>query len=118
MIDNDGSYKLSDIVETDITSPKNFELSQNYPNPFNPSTKINYSLPYDSRVTLEIYNVLGARVGQLVNQEQSAGFYSVDFNSSSLGKGISSGVYLYKITTVDKATGNNFSAIKKMMLLK
>jgi hypothetical protein len=118
MIDNDGSYKLSAIVETDITSPKNFELSQNYPNPFNPSTKISYSLPSDSRVTLEVYNVLGVRVAQLVNKDQSAGYYSVDFNSSSLGKSISSGVYLYKITTVDKATGNNFSAIKKMMLLK
>ena len=118
MIDNDGSFNYSSVTEAAVTQPMNFELSQNYPNPFNPSTKINYSLPSDSRVTLEVYNVLGVKVGQLVNQDQSAGYYSVDFSSSSLSKSITSGVYLYKISTVDKVTGNNFSAIKKMMLLK
>jgi hypothetical protein len=118
MVDNDGSFNYSSIIEVSVTSPKNFELSQNYPNPFNPSTKINYNLPSDAKVTLDIYNVLGVKVGQLVNQDQSAGYYSVDFNTSSLSKTISSGVYLYKITTVDKATGNNFSAVKKMMMLK
>jgi hypothetical protein len=118
MIDNDGSFKYSSVTVASVSLPKNFELLQNYPNPFNPSTKINYSLPSDSRVTLEVYNVLGVRVGQLVNQDQSAGYYSVDFNSSSLSKSISSGVYLYKITTVDKVSGNSFSAIKKMMMLK
>jgi hypothetical protein len=82
MIDNDGSFKYSAVTEASVSSPKNFELLQNYPNPFNPSTKINYNLPSDSRVTLEVYNVLGVRVGQLVNQDQAAGFYSVDFNSS------------------------------------
>jgi hypothetical protein len=117
MIDNDGSFKYSSLTEAAVSSPKNFELLQNYPNPFNPSTKINYNLPSDSRVTLEVFNVLGMRVGQLVNKDQSAGFYSVDFNSS-LNKNITSGVYLYKITAVDKVTGNSFSAIKKMMMLK
>ena len=118
MVDNDGSFTNSSVTEVSVSSPKNFELLQNYPNPFNPSTKISYNLPSDSRVTLEVYNVLGVRIGQLVNQDQSAGYYSVDFNSFSLNKGVSSGVYLYKITTVDKVTGNSFSAIKKMMLLK
>ena len=118
MIDNDGTFNYSNVIEAVVSVPKNFELLQNYPNPFNPSTKINYNLPSDAKVTLDIYNVLGVRVGQLVNQDQSAGYYSVDFNSSSLSKSISSGVYLYKITTVDKVTGNNFSAIKKMMMLK
>jgi hypothetical protein len=117
MIDNDGSFKYSSVTEASVSSPKNFELLQNYPNPFNPSTKINYNLPSDARVTLDIYNVLGVKVGQLVNRDQAAGFYSVDFNSS-LNKSISSGVYLYKITAVDKVMGNSFSAIKKMMLLK
>jgi hypothetical protein len=118
MIDFDGSYQYSNVVEAQITLPKNFDLSQNYPNPFNPSTKINYNLPFDSKVTLEVYNIAGERIGQLVNEEKSAGYYTVDFNSSSLNKNISSGVYLYRITAVDKATGNNFSSIKKMILLK
>src|ERR1035437_8866279 len=118
MIDNDGSYKFSDIVETDITLPKNFELSQNYPNPFNPLTRINYNLPFDSRVTLEVYNIIGERMGQIVNEEQSAGYYTVNFSSSNLNKSITSGVYIYKINAVDKSTGNVFTSIKKMMLLK
>jgi hypothetical protein len=118
MIDNDGSFKYSSVTEATVSTPKNFELLQNYPNPFNPSTKINYNLPSDAKVTLDVYNVLGVKVGQLVNQDQSAGYYSVDFNTSSLSKSISSGVYLYKITSVDKVTGNSFSAIKKMMMLK
>jgi len=91
-----------------------YSLSQNYPNPFNPSTRISYSLPSDSRVTLEVYNITGNRISQLVNQEQPAGNYSVDFGSSKL----SSGIYFYRITAVNKATGNNFLAIKKMILLK
>ena len=114
MIDNDGSYKLSDAVETEIALPKNFELSQNYPNPFNPSTKIDYQVPVDARVILEVYNITGQKVIELVNQDQQAGYYSVNFGSSKL----SSGVYIYRIAASDKVTGNNFSSIKKMMLLK
>jgi hypothetical protein len=92
----------------------NYSLSQNYPNPFNPSTRINYNLPSDFWVTLDIYNITGERISQLVNEEKSAGYYSVVFGSSKL----SSGVYFYKITAVNKTTGNNFSSIKKMILLK
>jgi photosystem II stability/assembly factor-like uncharacterized protein len=117
-IDNNNQFNYSKTVEVQTGNiPDKFALSQNYPNPFNPSTKINYSLPSDSRVTLEIFDILGIRVAQLVNQDQSAGSYSIDFNSS-LNKNFTSGVYIYKITAVDKSTGNNFSAIKKMILLK
>src|ERR1035437_5726786 len=118
MIDYDGLNKYSGIVETEIALPKNFELSQNYPNPFNPSTKINYSLSLDSKVSLDVYNLKGERVSQLVNEEQSAGYYSVDFSSSLLNKNIPSGVYFYRINAIEKVTGNNFSVVKKMMLLK
>jgi hypothetical protein len=118
MIDNNGTYKYSNLIETEIALPKNFELSQNYPNPFNPSTMINYSLPFDSRVTLEVYNITGERMGQIVNQEQSAGYYTVNFSSSALNKSFASGVYIYKINAVDKSNGNVFTSIKKMMLLK
>jgi hypothetical protein len=114
MIDNDGSFEYSKIVETEVATPKNFELSQNYPNPFNPSTRIDYQVPVDAKVILEVYNIAGQKVSELVNQEQSAGYYTVDFGSSKL----SSGVYIYRIVASDKATGNNFSSIKKMMLLK
>jgi hypothetical protein len=114
MVDNDGTFEYSKIIETEVTAPKNFDLSQNYPNPFNPQTKINYTLPFESKVTLEVYNITGERITELVNEEQPAGYYSVDFGASKL----SSGVYIYRLVASDKATGNNFSSVKKMMLLK
>jgi hypothetical protein len=117
-IDQDGKFTYSNTISVSAGKPSAFALENNYPNPFNPSTKINYNLPSDSKVTLEVYNIAGEKVAQLVNQDQSAGYYSVDFNSSSLNKNISSGVYFYKITAVEKSTGSNFSSIKKMLLLK
>jgi hypothetical protein len=114
MVDNDGSFSYSSIEAAEVAVPKDFAVSQNYPNPFNPSTKIDYQVPVDAKVIMEVYNIAGQKVSELVNQEQSAGYYSVDFGSSKL----SSGVYIYRIVVSDKATGNNFSSIKKMMLLK
>ena len=85
-----------------------FELSQNYPNPFNPSTLIKFSIPQSNKVTLKVYNLLGQEVGTLVNQEMQAGSYEVKFNASQLA----SGIYFYTINS------GNFTATKKMMLLK
>jgi hypothetical protein len=114
MVDNDGSFSYSSVEAAVVAVPKDFTVSQNYPNPFNPSTKIDYQVPVDSKVIMDVYNIAGQKVMQLVNQEQSAGYYTVDFGASKL----SSGVYVYRLTASDKATGNNFSSIKKMMLLK
>jgi len=118
MLDNDGTFQYSKTVEIVISLPENFELNQNYPNPFNPSTKISYSLPFDSKVTLDIYNIVGEKVGQLVNEQQSAGYYSVEFSNSKVNKNLTSGVYLYRLNAIDKTTGKDFSSIKKMVLLK
>jgi hypothetical protein len=115
MFDNDGTFAYSKVAEAEVSLPKNFELSQNYPNPFNPTTKINYSLPNDSRITLEVYNIIGERIAQLVNEQQSAGYYTVNFGKSS--NNISSGIYIYKFTAEDNS-GKSFSSIKKMILLK
>jgi hypothetical protein len=108
MIDYDGSYKYSNVVETEIALPKNFELSQNYPNPFNPSTRINYALPVDSKVILEVFNITGEKVGQLVNEDKTAGNYTVEFDAGKL----SSGFYIYQLRT-----GNNVQT-RKMILMK
>lgn len=89
-------------------TPARFELTQNYPNPFNPTTTISYTLPKESFVTLRIYNILGQQISNLVNQNQMAGTYKVNFNASNL----SSGVYFYTIQA------GNFRQIKKMVLLK
>jgi len=118
MIDNNGSYQFSKIVETEIALPKEFTLNQNYPNPFNPATKISYSLPNDSKVTLDIYTISGEKVGQLVNQPQAAGYYSVDFGNSTIHKSLASGIYIYRLHVIDNLNGNIFSSVKKMILMK
>jgi hypothetical protein len=114
MVDNDGSFSYSKIVNVDIAAPANFDLSQNYPNPFNPSTKINYSLPFESNVKITIYNSLGESVKELVNSFQPGGYYEMTFDAKSL----SSGIYFYCISAVSKDGLHNFTNTKKMMLLK
>ena len=111
-------YNPTGVVQNKLTQPNTFELSQNYPNPFNPATTINYQLPNASRVTVSIYNLLGQLVTTLVNNEQSAGSHSVQWNGKdSYNKTVSSGVYLYKI--IAQSQGKNmFIDTKKMMLLK
>jgi hypothetical protein len=93
---------------TDNKLINSFALNQNYPNPFNPSTRISYSVPVASQVRLEIYNEIGQQVKTLVNEFKPAGFYSYDFNAARF----TSGVYYYRLSA------GNFSAIKKMVLLK
>jgi hypothetical protein len=85
-----------------------FNLEQNYPNPFNPSTKIKYSVPEAGFVTLKVYNLLGQEVASLVNEFKTASENEVTFDASKL----SSGLYFYQFTS------KNYSATKKMMLLK
>ncbi len=88
--------------------PTGFLLSQNYPNPFNPSTNLEYSIPSESFVELKVYDILGNEVATLVNDEQSAGVYRVDFNAANLP----SGMYFARITA------NEFTQVVKMTLLK
>jgi len=95
-------------VEDDFTSIYEYNLEQNYPNPFNPSTKINYSLQAEGLVTLKVFNILGQEVATLINDFQTAGSHTVNFDASKL----SSGIYLYKIDS------NGFTQTKKIMLIK
>lgn len=93
--------------------PNHFSLMNNYPNPFNPSTNIKYSLPFASNVKLEIFNMLGQLVNILVDEHQQAGTYNAFWNGKDLsGNQVSTGVYIYKLTT------SNFVAAKKMILVK
>ena len=89
--------------------PEKISLEQNYPNPFNPVTKINFSIPHDSNVTLNVYNVNGQIVDQLVNSKLSQGYHSVNFNAAKL----TTGIYLYRLTVDDKT-----AICKRMLLLK
>jgi hypothetical protein len=112
-VDYNGMFEYSEVIEVEIVVPDVYSLDQNYPNPFNPSTKINFSLAVDSKVSLKIFDVLGQDVATVVNANLAAGGHSIDFDASSLN----SGVYLYRIeaTGID---GTNFVDVKKMILTK
>lgn len=102
------TYNNATDVEVDNQSPEYFNLSQNYPNPFNPSTKIQYSISSNQVVQLKIYDVLGKELITLVNNEQPAGTYEVNFD----GNNLTSGIYFYTITA------GNYTDTKSMILMK
>ncbi len=119
IIDNENVHLLK--VQLDSDLPTNFVLEQNYPNPFNPSTKIKYRVPVKGNVILKVVNTLGQEIATLVNEEQLAGLYEVDFNAADLA----SGIYFYRIKLVDKSgnspngpVGQVIVETKKMVLLR
>lgn len=108
-----GFWYLRKGVVTSVDAEDNdikldFNLAQNYPNPFNPNTVIKYTIAKKTAVRITVYNSLGERVAQLVNDEKTPGKYNIDFNASSLA----SGAYFYRIAT------NEFTSAKKMLLIK
>ncbi len=93
------------------------ELTGNYPNPFNPTTKINFSLKADSKVSLSIYNVRGQKVKTLVKNNMPAGWHSIVWNGrDDNGKSVSSGIYFSRFDAADD--DGDYTSIKKMILLK
>lgn len=112
-VDYNGNFSYKNLnSEITMGLPKKFNLSQNYPNPFNPSTKIDYELPADSKVKVIIYDALGREVRTLVNENQKAGIYTIDFNA----KDLSSGFYFYRLIT--NSEGNELIITKKMTFIK
>lgn len=85
-----------------------YQLNQNYPNPFNPETKISYTLPKQSKVTLTIFDSNGKMVAELVNGMQTEGNHNINWNAGRMA----SGVYFYRLKTDD------INIVKKMVLLK
>jgi hypothetical protein len=103
------TFDLATAIEGEPESiPATFELEQNYPNPFNPSTVIQYGLPRESDVTLDVYNIVGELVARLVDERQSAGRHRVTFDAA----GLATGLYVYRLN----AGGTSFT--NKMMLVK
>lgn len=115
-IDADGKTEYSDVVEVEVL-PSSIKLNQNYPNPFNPETRIDYQLPVDSKVTLELYGISGEKVATLINGEVSAGYYSFDVNAHKLN--LASGVYIYRMMASNQiANTQPFINVKKLILMK
>ena len=107
----DVGYMLSS--ESELNIPDVFALHQNYPNPFNPVTTIRYDVPEQSNVRVEIYNVIGQKVAELVNRSHQPGFYAVNWDGTNMtGSLLGSGMYFYKIEA------DQFTAVKKLLLVK
>ena len=101
------------IQESNTSVPTEFELGTNYPNPFNPTTTIQFAVPEEAHVTLEVYDMMGRQVSTLVNGQLSAGRYDATWNGrSDGGSTVASGVYIYRITA------GTYVESKTMLLLK
>jgi hypothetical protein len=108
-----GTVNIDDL---NFDVPSDYVLEQNYPNPFNPSTTINFSLPFDSKLKITVYNINGEVISELFNGFKSAGTHKVDFNTT--GKNLASGVYFYSIEASSSSSQKSFRETKKMVLLK
>ncbi len=96
-----------------VVTPNEYLLSQNYPNPFNPTTTIEYTLPVDGMVNLDIYNVLGQKIKTLYAGHQNAGQHSVMWDASNAaGEAVATGVYIYVLSGIDA------QVTQKMVLIR
>jgi len=98
---------------TEQILPITYELYNPYPNPFNPVTTLRYDLPEYAQVSITIYNMMGRVVKTLINNQQTAGYRSTQWNATNdAGSPVSAGIYLYTIQAGD------FRQTRKMVLLK
>lgn len=111
-----GAYQITidttTFVEDKILKPHDFFLSQNFPNPFNSSTKFRFGIPVRDFVNISIYDCLGRKISELVNEMKDAGIYEIEINSSDLMTNSSSGIYFYRLVSKNK------QLTKKLVLLK
>ncbi len=99
--------------EIDIDNINNFVLNQNCPNPFNPITTIQYSLPEESVITINVYDLAGRQIQNLVLSKQTSGIHSIKWNGTDQhGNLVPAGIYFYQLQAGD------FVQTKKMVLMK
>jgi choice-of-anchor B domain-containing protein len=107
-VDFNGRSTYSDEIKVEFFTTAGFEITQNYPNPFNPTTQIKFTVPNKEFINLSVFNLLGEKVSELVNQSLDAGQHEVTFDASDF----SSGIYFAKLRA------GTFTQIIKMSLLK
>ena len=111
--DYNGDFEFFNLQnEVLIGKPDIFNISQNYPNPSNPKSKIDYQIPFDGKVTIKIYDIIGREVAALVDEVKQAGYYTAELD----GSGLASGVYFYRINA--DGNGRNYNKTLKMILVK
>jgi hypothetical protein len=137
---NEGWVKILDPEATTVrveiisaqTIPQDFSLMQNYPNPFNPSTKISFFVGTYGHTSLRVYDILGREIRTLVNQVETPGYHTVEWDGrSSAGQKVGSGIYFYRLSVVPTAqrdlvptksrngkTESGFTKTQKMLMLK
>jgi hypothetical protein len=108
---------------TDINDSENlideYSLSQNYPNPFNPTTTISYTLPFESSVTIEIFDVTGSLIQKFVSSNKQAGHHNFIWNGkNSSNIDAASGVYIYRFIATSLESKEVFSKSDKMMMVR
>jgi hypothetical protein len=109
-----GDNELFTSTDENVPQVTKVILNQNYPNPFNPSTTISFSLPENSSVELDIYNIKGQKVRSLLDDQRDKGSYSIVWNGKNdNGNSVSSGIYFYKLEA-----NNRMIDTKKCVLLK
>ena len=113
-LDFDGSYHYSDEVKVDAAAPSQFYLSQNYPNPFNPVTTIEYRIPEKSFLSLVLFDAVGKQCLILENGLKDPGNYKVSLDA----RGLSSGIYFYKLYAESIVNDDTYTVSGKMVLLK
>jgi len=102
------SISVTNVENVGENGMNDFRIEQNYPNPFNPETRIDFHVPYDSFITIKVYDILGNEVSTIISRDTKSGEYSMDFN----GETLASGVYFYQMKS------DRYLETKKMILLK
>ncbi len=110
---NFAGFTTYEAFEVDVVANE-FALTQNFPNPFNPTTRIEYTLVAGSDVSLKVYDMTGRLVQTLVNETQTRGVYSIDFDA----RGLASGVYVYEIITKPTGNGASYRNAKLMTIIR
>lgn len=114
VVDLDGTFEYSNSIEVDVNIPLEYSLSQNFPNPFNPNTTVKFALPFESRVTVQVFAVTGELVETIYNGQLGIGYHQFDWNASRFA----SGMYIYRMSAQSLVNDKSFNSVKKMMLLK
>ncbi|MFB3081611.1 MAG: FG-GAP-like repeat-containing protein [Nitrosomonadaceae bacterium] len=113
LIDVDGTFRVSDTIEVNLTPPIEFGLSQNFPNPFNAGTTIRYSLPKNEHVIIKIYDLRGREVLTLLDAPKQVGYHTIKWDGTdNAGTSSASGIYFYILQAGD------FVQTRKLILLK
>jgi hypothetical protein len=116
-IDFDGTVEYHALAnEVNVGLPESFSISQNYPNPFNPSTKIDFTVADASGIVIELFDITGGKIAEIVNSSFEPGFYSVVIDAQKYK--LSSGTFIFRFTAKDGSNNSLYTATKKMTILK